>query len=375
LRPTAPPASLKRRHHWVILSFLLVWLLPTVVAVWYLYTRAEDQYASRLGFTVRQEEVSSAVDLLGGLTSLSNASSSDTDILYQFIHSQEMVRTADEALDLRAIYQKPEGDPIFALEEGATIEDLIDYWRDMVHLSYAPGTGLMEVEVRAFDPIDAQNIAQVVFDRSSALINGLSAIARADTTRYAREELDQAVERLTAARQALTLFRNETQIVDVGADLRGQMGLLSSLQAQLADALIELDLLDQGAAASADPRLTQAERRIEVIERRIAEERDKVGGNSERAGRPFADIVSEFERLQVNLEFAQEAYVSALATYDSALAEARRQSRYLAAFLRPTLAEAPEYPNRPLLALLVSLFAFGAWAILTLVYYSLRDRR
>jgi capsular polysaccharide transport system permease protein len=359
----------------VIVSLLVIWLLPTLIAAWYLYTRAEDQFASRLGFTVRQEEVSSAIDLLGGLTNLSSASSSDTDVLYEFIHSQEMVRAADEALDLRAIYQKPENDPVFSLADGATIEDLTSYWRDMVHLSYAPGTGLMEVEVRAFDPVDAQNIAQAIFDRSSALVNGLSAIARADTTRYAEEELDRAVERLTEARQALTLFRNETQIVDVGADLRGQMGLLTSLQAQLADALIELDLLDQGPVNSSDPRLTQAERRIEVIERRIAEERDKVGGSSERAGRPFADIVSEFERLQVNLEFAQEAYVSALATYDSALAEARRQSRYLAAFLRPTLAEAPEYPDRAILALLVSLFAFGVWAILTLIYYSLRDRR
>jgi capsular polysaccharide transport system permease protein len=372
---TAPPAHLRRRHWWVIVSLVLIWLLPTLVTGWYLYARAADQYASRLGFTIRQEEVSSAVDLLGGLTALSSASSSDTDILYEFIHSQEMVRTADAELDIRRLYQKPEGDPVFALGPDPTIEDLLDYWRNVVHLSYAPGTGLMEVEVRAFDPDDARAVAQVILDRSSLLINDLSAIARDDATRYAREELDLAVERLTVARQDLTLFRNETQIVDVGADLQGQMGLLSSLQAQLAEALIALDLLDEAATGGSDPRVAQAERRIAVIERRIADERDKVGGDSERAGRPFADIVSEFERLQVNLQFAQEAYISALATYDSAVAEARRQSRYLAPYLEPTLAEAPEYPQRPLLVLLVSMFAFGLWAILTLIYYSLRDRR
>jgi capsular polysaccharide transport system permease protein len=85
--------------------------------------------------------------------------------------------------------------------------------------------------------------------------------------------------------------------------------------------------------------------------------------------------VSEYERLQVDREFAEQAYVAALAAYDTALAEARRQSRYLAPYVRPTLAESSQFPERLTLLALVALFLTTGWAIAVLIYYSLRDRR
>ena len=366
---------MKLRHWLVALGFLLFCVLPTAGAGYYLYVYAADQYASKVGFTVRREESSSAMEILGGLTQISGSSSSDTDILYEFVQSQELVREIDETLDLHAIYGKPGQDVFFRLDEDASIEDLLDYWGRMVRVNYDPGSGLIEIEVRAFAPEDAQEIARELFTRSSAMINELSNIAREDVTRYAKEELDLAVERLKTARQAMRLFRNETQIVDPSADIQGQMGLLNSLQSQLADALINLDLL-AGTTGESDPRVVQAQRRIEVIQKRIAEERSKLGvSNSGANDEAFANLVSQFEVLQVDLEFAQNAYVSALTAYDTSVAEARRQSRYLAAYLEPTLAETPRYPQRAIILTVLALLLFGSWTILVLIYYSLRDRR
>lgn len=373
---TVGAARVRRRHRLILASFLVCVLLPMGVAGWYLYTRAADQYASQMGFTVRREEGSTGLDLLGGLSALAGSnSSSDTDILYKFIQSQDMVRRVQEELDLHAIFGRPLAtDWVFALAPDASIEDLVAYWQRMVRIFYDPGSGLIEIEVRAFDPAEAQAVAEVVFRLSSEMINNLSAIAREDMTRYAAEELDVALEQLRAARQALTLFRNETQIVDVNADLQGTMGVLNSLQAQLAEAMIELDMLAES-AREGDPRLEQARQRIEVIDRRIAEERAKVGGTGTPANAAYADLVGQFESLQVDLEFAQESYLSARAAYDATVAEARRQNRYLAAYVSPTLAEAPTYPQRAILLGLTGLILFGVWAIAVLVYYSLRDRR
>ena len=50
------------------------------------------------------------------------------------------------------------------------------------------------------------------------------------------------------------------------------MGVLNNLQQQLAESLIEFDILSETTKRS-DPRLQQAERRIEVIQSRIEEER------------------------------------------------------------------------------------------------------
>jgi len=365
-------------------------LLPVAASAWYLYARAADQYASTLGFTVRSEEVSSAADILGGLGAslgVSSGGSNDADILYEFIRSQELVAAVDARLDLRQLYARHyAGDPVFGFDASGTIEDLTAYWGRMVRISYDAGSGLMELRVLAFDPASARAIAEAIFAESSGMINALSASARSDATRYAGEDLDLAVERLKQAREALTAFRVANQIVDLTADLQGQMGLLNTLQAQLAEALIEMDLM-VSTTREDDPRLLQAQRRIEVIEARIADERRKFSaggsasndsgdnsGDNAGDGAGYATTVADFERLSVDREFAERAYIAALSIYDGARAEANRQSRYLAAYIRPTLAEKSEFPQRELLIGLVALFSTLIWAILSLIYYALRDR-
>ena len=55
--------------------------------------------------------------------------------------------------------------------------------------------------------------------------------------------------------------------------------------------------------------------------------------------------------------------------------EARRQSRYLAAHVQPTLAERAEYPQRAMILGLSSLFLVFFWAIASMMFYALRDRK
>jgi len=375
-RPVAGPARPKRRHWMVLASFLVMVALPMAMSAWYLWARAADQYASRVGFSVRTEEASSPIEFLGGITSLSGSSSTDTDILYEFLQSQELVTRIDAALDLRAIWSRadPDIDPIFAYDTSGTIEDLVDHWGRMVRIYYDGGTRLLDLEVRAFTPDDAQAIAQMIFEESSAMINALSAIAREDTIGYARAELEQAEVRLTEARVALAEWRNANQTIDPTADTQGQMGLVTNLQAQLAEALIQLDLLQETTTRENDPRITQARRLITVIEDRITAER-AVLSTSLDGQSGIADLVGEYERLLVDQEFAERAYTTSLAAFDSARNEARRQSRYLAAHVRPTLAERAQYPDRPMTLAMITLFAFLIWAVVVLLAYSLRDRR
>lgn len=371
-----PPSGLHLRHIIVMVSFVLMVLLPIVVSAWYLWTRAADRYVSTVGFSVRTEEIGSAFQMLGGLAELSRASGSDTEVLYRFIQGQELVEMTDAALDLRSIWSKgdPERDPIFVYKAPGTIEDLVAYWRRMVKV-YNDDSGLLDMHVQAFTPEDARRIASFIYEQSTEMINRLSAIAREDTTRYAREELEQAELRLAQARETLTRFRNQRQIVDPSASVQSQMGLLSSLQQQLAQTLIDQDILRQ-TAPSSDPRLVQLGRRVEVIEARLAEEREKLGIGTDGSGgsEVFADLVGEFERLSAERDFAEQSYTAARTAFESSVAEARRQSRYLAAHVRPTLAQSPEHPRRATILAMVAAFSFLVWMILVLAGYALRDR-
>ena len=409
-RSLAEPAQPRRRHMALAVSFAVAVIAPILVASWYLWTRAADQYASYLGFTVRTQELSSPVDILSGLTGISGGGNSDLDILYEFIRSRELVSRIDAKVDLQAMFSRETArDPVFGFTPGQPIETLLDYWRRMVRVDFNATSRLMAVQVAAFAPEDAQVIAREILDESSRVINDLSDVAREDTTRYAREDLDVAVERLKAAREAVTAFRSRYQIADLQSDIQTQMGLISTLQKQLADALIEFDLLKETTRA-ADPRLEQVQRRIAVTQSRIAQERGKFAapepggdGAGTGAGQPsgqaeasdaapdpaadpgagdggvgegegYATLIGESERLNVDRQFAEQTYVAALASYDKVRAEALRKSRYLAAYVEPTLAQSAEYPRRWMLLGVVALFCLMGWSILSLIYYSLRDR-
>lgn len=381
IHPPARHARPKARHWGVVLSFLVMVVMPVALAWWYIDTRAVDRYMSSAAFSVRTESAGSAFELLGGAVNLGSSSSSDTDILYDFIQSQEMVDRINARVDLRELWAKgdPERDPVFSYHPPGTIEDMVSYWNRMVSIYNDTSTGIMDLEVQAFTPGDAQLLAQMIYEESSDMINRLSDIAQEDATRFSRLELEESVERLKEAREAVTLFRNRNQIVDPAADLQSQMGILTSLQGELATTLIDLDILRQTTAES-DPRIQQAERRREVIEARIAEERAKFGigagaVSAAEDAEAFADLVGEYERLSVDLRFAEQSYSAARTAFETAMSESRRQSRYLAAHVQPTLAERAEYPQLWVVVTLTALFSFLTWAILVLAAYALKDRR
>ncbi len=376
--PMARPAQMRRRHWGLIASFVLMVLAPLAAAVFYLWAVAEDQYISTAGFTVRSQESSGATDLLGGLANFTgNTTASDSDILYEFIQSQEMVESVDEAVPLRPHYsQHWPDDWVFSLWPDATLEQMIWYWQRIVGISYDSGSGLIEVQAVAFDSETAREITRAIVAESQTRINELNEQAREDAMRYAREDLDEALEQLKGAREALTQFRTRTRIVDPEADIQGRMGVMNNLQQQLASALIEYDLL-RGTVGENDPRLKKAQQHIDVIRERIDIERQtftSTNTDTGGVGEDYPSLISEFERLTVDLEYAEETYRAALTALEVARDEATRQSRYLATYIKPTRAQESEYPNRPLLSGLAGLFLLLTWSILALIYYSIRDR-
>ena len=376
-RVNVPSAKFRRRHILLAISFAFLALGPPIIALWYLSERAYPRYVSKFAFSVHREETSPNIEFLGGFSPLSATAANDIDIIADFLESPELVRTIDAKIDLRGMWALAltSRDPVFAFDQQGTLEDMTEYWLRMVTV-HTEGSGLITIDVQAFTPEDAQLIANTVFGAASEMINRVSEVARTDATRLASEDLNLAVERLKSARADLRAFRNQHQMVDPSASLESQMGVLSSLNAELAATLIDIDMLDANSNHS-DPRRAQYERRAEAIQSRILHEQNNLGagGHQNEDGAILADIVGDYERLRVDLEFAEQAYSLALASFDNTLSEARRQSRYLAAHINPIRAEKAIYPRIPETVATLALFSFLAWAMVVLVFYSLRDRQ
>lgn len=376
VRPAAPglPASGSRpRHRLLVASLVLGVVVPVLAAAAYLYLVAVDQYNSEMAFSIRSEETSSAAaGLLGAITQISSGTANDADVLYEFILSAEMIEAVGKRVDLATIYRKPAFDPYFKLREDASIEDLADYWSRMVRVTFENHAGIIQVSTLAFTPEDARAVNEAILAESDALVNRLSEQARQDAIRFATVDLGEAEANLRQQRKLLADFRHLYQIVDPEADVAGQMGLLTALQGELAQALVERDTL-LSYVQQDDQRVVQASRRIDAISQRIAAERSNLGIGGDDVN--IADVVGQYEVLRTDLEFASAAYTQALTNLALSRAEARRQSRYVATHIRPTLAQDALYPQRALLILLVTAFLGMVWGILMILYYNVRDSR
>ncbi len=130
---------------------------------------------------------------------------------------------------------------------------------------------------------------------SSALVNQLADQAREDAVRFAREELAEAEAHLAEVRGRLADFRRRHSLVDPSADVAGQSGLLNALNAELAQALVDRDVLTSY-AAEGDQRVVQADRRIAAITERIEDERATLGVDRGRRVR-CPSVVGRYEEL------------------------------------------------------------------------------
>ncbi|MEL7466004.1 MAG: sugar transporter [Pseudomonadota bacterium] len=376
--PAPRPARFRLRHFLVAFSFLLIVVAPAVLAIGYLYTKAADQYHSIVSFSVHSEETPSMDSIFGAFTQSTPNAAADTDILFDFIRSQQIVEDLRTTTDLVTIFNRPEEDPFFTLGEDPSVEELHSYWEWMVSIAYDRGTGIIEAEVRAFTPEDAQAIGAAIVERSGELINTLSQETRLDTIRFAEADLREAENRLKDIRLKLQEFRNQEQIVDPTAALEQRMGLQNALEQQLATQLIERDLL-VGVAQPGDSRLVQLDRRIEALYARIDLERAKLGSGGSGAGSEeqsrMAETFGRYEELLADREFAEQAYSAVLASYEQARADARRKHRYLLNHVGPTRAEEALYPSRWMLSTMIIVALVSIWLIVVMIGFNMKDRR
>ena len=372
--PAAQKAVMRPRHWVLLVLFVLIVISPPAGYGWYLFTAAADLYESDAGFSSSTQAAASPFDFLGVMAGGSSSSSSDMDIVFEFIRSQELMNRVDAKLDLRKIYGKPRDDVLMRFDPEGSVEDLQTYWQSMVVPNFEKSTGLMTLTVWAFDPKDAQAIATEVLAQSTTMINELSKTAQADTTRYSLESLANSETRMAQAQQALTTFRIANGILDPAQQVAGTAQVVNTLVQQLAEAQIDLDMLS-GTVPATDPRLGQLNRRIAVIQSRMASEQAKVGGLSDPGAPNYAKLLTDYQNLTMEQDFAQKAYITALGAYDQAVNDAQHQTRYLATYLQPTLAQSSTAPQRVLRIVLTALGGLLTWLIGVMIYYALRDRR
>jgi capsular polysaccharide transport system permease protein len=368
------PQSQRRLTFW--LSFALCVLLPLALAASYYAAFATDRFAARAGFSIRGIDTNAGIDGIGALTGLASTGSttSDSYIVLSYLGGRALLESVDERLDLRGVYSQSDVDWFSRLARDATVEDFVKYWNRRIHTQFDPTSGIIEFEIQSFSSEHAREIAESVLALTQTLVNELSANARQDALRFAREEVELQEARLREALAAIRDFRTSEQSVNPSASAALEIELIASLESRLIDVNARIDVLRQTLDDNA-PSLVALQRTADALAAQIVERRQAIGSDllDETGVSAVTQQLARYESLEVERSLAQQAYASALVSLEQARRDADRQQRYLAIHLRPQVAEAAEYPRSLRNVLIIAFALVSAWGIGTLITYSVRD--
>jgi capsular polysaccharide transport system permease protein len=358
------------------LSFALFVALPVLLGAYYFAVVASDRYVSGAGFSVRGVTAGGGMDVIGAFTGLasSGSTSSDSYIVLEYLKSRDLLDQLQNDFDMRQSYSAEDIDFISRMDTDLTIEMVVEYWDGMITTSYDSNSSITTFEVQAFTPDDARRLAVLVLQYARDLVNRLSEKARRDSLRFAESEVARSEARLREALQKLRVFRERKQSIDPAASAQLHVELISALDRKLVDIHARMAALGESVEVNAPP-MVALRRQAEALVAQIAEKTKGIStspGQAE-AGTTISSLLAEYEALEVEKEFAQQAYASALTSLEQARMEADRQQRYLAVYSYPTLPEEALYPRRALSVVMLIIVLTSLWGIGTLIIYSVRD--
>lgn len=354
----AEPRSLR---DWCAEHPFTMWvILPTLIIGAYFFAFAAPQYLSESRFTVRAQTAMAASrggvggELLGSagfVTSPENIAS-----VRDYLVSHDTVRKLREKVDLVEIFRRPEADVISRLWWAQpTAERLRWFFRWQVSVRVDAQTGISDLRVWSFRPLDSQELSRRLLTLSEELVNDMNGQIREEAMRVARVELRRAEARVTDARVALTSFRQQERAVDPAATASAAVGAISGLETDIARARSELQTM-QGFARPNSPQIINLQNRIRGLEAQAAEERSRISG----AGTGFTEQLETFARLRAEVELAQNQLEAMIVVLDRANSDAARQAIFLLRIVEPNLAERSLFP----LPYWATLYAFISLTVL-----------
>jgi capsular polysaccharide transport system permease protein len=389
LRESGGAIPPRRRMPW---SFILIVLLPTLLAFAYFGFIASDQYESDADFIIKTQggggnTPSGLAGIMGAIGVGGHGGDSmamgDTAMVEAYVGSAQILKDLSTELDLRAMYDSREIDPLSRLRKhpdffgslsgkksrrttGQSIsdEELLKYWRKKVKVKAseeAPGTS--ELTVLAFTPEDAKKIADHVILLSEKLVNKVSERAQQDAVMYAQKEVESAHDRAIKAFDDLRTFQERAKQVDPTGFAKARSEIQGKMEQDLATLQAQMEMLRKNLPEEA-PGIQQLRSQVAALQEQLVVEKNR--STAVNHGQSATEVLNEFAKRQMETEFATKDYLSALTALESARIQANQQSRYLEAFDKPNLPDKPTLPVRwydIISVIAVSLLIWGVWSL------------
>jgi capsular polysaccharide transport system permease protein len=359
-----------RRHY----LFVLIVLAPTVGAVLYYGLIASDVYISESRFLVRSPQHQAPSGLVGQLlqsTGITPHSQDDTYSVRDYILSRDALKELDQKLDLRKSFSNPDVD-LFDRFPGLawwsrSFERFYIYYTKHVGVEYDPVSSISILTARAFTAEDAYKINHSLLGMSERLVNTLNDRSRRDLISFADNEVKIASDKAKDAALALLTYRSRHAVFEPDRQAALQLEGVAKIQQELISTETELAQLKK--LSPDNPQIGALTNRAATLRNAIISEASKVTS----ASGSFSARAPIFERLALDVEFADKQLGVALTELESARAEALQKQLYLETLVQPNLPDKAMEPKRFRSMFTFLIISLVGWAVASILIASVRE--
>ncbi|MDI5933063.1 chain-length determining protein [Halomonas kalidii] len=357
-------AFFKRNPYWGICIAVIV----LVSAYWTLW--ATDRYVSRTVVVLESPQLASPdismSSILGG-----GGGSSDLLLLREHLLSVDMLRRAQETLDLREHYSS-HGDFFARLRDpDVPIEDLHQYYQSRVQIDMDEYANVLKIEVQAFTPEFAHQLASLLLEAGEEHMNEMGQRLAEEQVRFLEQQLGRLSERLDVARADLLDYQNEHGLVSPTNTVESLNQVVGTLEGELARLQARRSALSSFQSAQSSE-MVRVESEIRALREQIDQERDRL---AQATGDSLNRISSEYQTLELRAQFAQETYSSAMSALENTRIEAARTLKQVSVLQSPVLPEYAVEPRRLYNATVFGILALFVTFILNMIVLIVRDHR
>ncbi|MCP5398803.1 MAG: chain-length determining protein [Sphingomonas sp.] len=316
-------------------------LFALLSSIYWLFI-ASNRYVSEAHVIVQRTEMSAGVapDITSLLTGGTATNRGDQLVLRDYLLSMDMVRKLDAELGLAKYYSSWRIDPFSKGPSNPTIEELHRYYLSRVSVEYDDYAGVLIIKAEGFDPSMAQAISKALVRDGETFMNSLVHGLARDQVAFLEKEVTVLGRRAMDARRAVLNYQNHNSLVSPTAAAEAITAIVAKLEAQRTQ--IQTQLIAMQAYLVPDhPNIVELEQQIDAISEQIDEENAKLASPQ---GNTLNRKVEEFQRLEMEAQFSQDLYKTALVALEKGRVEGTRTIKKMSIVQAPTL---PEYPGKP----------------------------
>ncbi|MEY8097406.1 capsule biosynthesis protein [Falsihalocynthiibacter sp. S25ZX9] len=332
----------RRRRNLAMLFARLAFFifLPTFLAGYYYYVLATPMYATSSVLKVEQSQGPA-----GSKSLLAGTQFGDTDsiVVQTYLLNRDAMLRLDRDLGYRERMSASFIDPVQRLPRDASYEETYKLYKKNVKIGFDPTEGVIQMEVIAYEPENAEAFARALISYAEETIDNLSQRVRNDQMSGASESYSDAEIAMEGAQQRVIELKELYNVISTEIEVSLLTTRISALELRVTEDSIALQEL----MANERPNQTK----VETLERGIANRKTVIHDLRAQLTEGRSDGLS-LARIQGELQVAESELATrvlmlqtSLQQMEVARIEAGRQTRYLVTVAAPNAPDAPSYPR------------------------------